>query len=93
MKIRPTPKFVRDFKKLKKKHYNVKKLQEVIEHIVNKDIDVLVRVYRDHALKGNWKGFRKCHIESDWLLIYCIRKDKNLVELVLTRTGSHDELF
>lgn len=93
MKIRLTPKCERDLKKLKKKHYNFKKIQTVVECIVNKDLDTLLRVYKDHALKGNWQGFRECHIESDWLLIYRINKDENICELVLTRTGSHDELF
>lgn len=93
MKIRLTPKCERDLKKLKKKHYNLEKFQTVVEYIVNKDLNTLLRVYRDHALKGNWQGFRECHIESDCLLIYRINKDENLCELVLTRTGSHDELF
>ena len=26
--------------------------------------------YRDHELKGKYKGFRECHVQSDWLLIY-----------------------
>ena len=44
---------------------------------------------RDHALSGNWRGYRDCHIEPDWLLIYRVVDD----ELQLTRTGSHAELF
>lgn len=31
--------------------------------------------YRDHPLKGNWHGFRECHIQPDWLLIYLIEDD------------------
>lgn len=93
MKIRLTPKCERDLKKLKKKHFNLVLFQTVVEHIVNNDSDILHRVYRDHALQGNWQGFRECHIESDWLLIYRINKENNLCELALTRTGSHDELF
>jgi mRNA interferase YafQ len=45
--------------------------------------------YRDHALTGDWKHFRDCHIEPDWLLIYKI--DGN--DLYLTRTGTHADLF
>ena len=45
--------------------------------------------YRDHALRGNWRGYRDLHIEPDWLLIYCIEGD----ELQLVRTGSHADLF
>ena len=45
--------------------------------------------YLDHSLKGNYCGYRECHIEPDWLLIYKIIKD----ELFLVRLGSHSELF
>lgn len=93
MKIRLTPKCSRDLKRLKKKHYNLAKFQAIVEYIVNEDTDILIRVYNDHALKGNWQGFRECHIEANWLLIYRVNRDYNLCELVLTRTGSHDELF
>lgn len=47
--------------------------------------------YKDHNLSGNYKGYRECHIEADWLLIYKIYDDK--LVLVVTRTGSHSDLF
>ena len=50
-----------------------------------------VRRRRDHALTGNWNGYRELHIEADWLLIYRIEEDE--LELVLTRTGSHDDIL
>ena len=31
--------------------------------------------YKDHALKGKWEGFRECHIQPDWLLIYVLEDD------------------
>lgn len=46
---------------------------------------------RDHDLHGNWKGYRECHIQPDWLLIYKIEKD--VLVLTLTRTGTHSDLF
>lgn len=49
--------------------------------------EILEAKYRDHALTGNYKGSRECHIEPDWLLIY-----ETLV-LMLSRVGSHSELF
>ena len=49
----------------------------------------LSSLYRDHALKGNWNGYRDAHIEPDWLLIYRIKGD----ELHLARTGTHADLF
>ena len=46
---------------------------------------------RDHALTGEYRGMRECHIAPDWLLIY--RIDAGSLILVLSRTGSHSELF
>ena len=46
---------------------------------------------QDHALSGNWSGFRECHIQPDWLLIYRIEND--VLVLTLVRSGSHSDLF
>lgn len=45
--------------------------------------------HRDHALTGNWDGFRECHIKPDMLLIYALENN----EVKLVRLGSHAELF
>ncbi len=45
--------------------------------------------YVDHALSGNWKGFRDCHIKPDLVLIYA-KPDTQTLQLV--RMGSHSEL-
>lgn len=45
--------------------------------------------YHDHALTGNWKDFRDCHIKPDLVLIYQKPDDERLV---LARLGSHSEL-
>lgn len=47
--------------------------------------------YRDHGSTGNYNGFRECHVEPDWLLIYRISRD--MLELFLFRTGTHSDLF
>ena len=47
--------------------------------------------FKDHALTGNWEGYRECHLSPDWLLIYLIEND-DLV-LTLNRTGSHAEIY
>ncbi len=44
---------------------------------------------KDHPLSGNWKHYRDCHIETDWLLIYKIEGN----DLYLVRTGTHSDLF
>lgn len=89
MKIKYHHSFKKDYKLMKKRGFNLDKLKYVINQLVNGNS--LEDKYRDHALTGDYKGFRECHIEPDWLLIYQI-KDEELV-LVLSRTGSHSDLF
>ena len=43
----------------------------------------------DHALSGNWLGFRDCHIKPDLILIYRVSDNT----LQLARIGSHSEVF
>ena len=47
--------------------------------------------YSDHALTGNWTGFRDCHISGDWLLLY--RVDRTNSTLQFARIGTHGDLF
>ena len=91
MKIEQTPAFKRDLKRYKKKHYNISKLRTVVEYIAKRNTNLLQTKYKDHSLTGDWQGYRELHIESDWLLIY--RIDNNVIKLVLTRMGKHDDLF
>lgn len=42
-----------------------------------------------HNLTGNYKGFKECHIQPDWLLIY--RQTDECLELV--RTDTYSGLF
>ena len=49
------------------------------------------RLYRDHLLLGDYAGFHECHITPDWLLIYQIYEEE--LYLLLSRTGSHSDLF
>lgn len=86
-----TPQFKRDYKRLMKKHCDESAFVEALEALMRQDTDVLKTRYKDDALRGEWKGFREIHIEGDWLLIYRINNET--LELVLTRTGSHDDLF
>jgi len=46
--------------------------------------------HRDHALSGEWRDYRECHLKPDLLLIYC-KPDSQVLQLV--RLGSHSELF
>jgi len=51
----------------------------------------LSQKYNDYALAGSFAGFRECHIQPDWLLIYIV--ENNILNLTLTRTGTHANLF
>ena len=51
--------------------------------------NTLEYIFQDHALTGEYKGTRECHIKPDWLLIYELTDE----ELVLIRTGTHSDLF
>ena len=45
--------------------------------------------HRDHALSGDWKDLRDCHVKPDLVLIYRT-PDPDTLQLV--RLGSHSEL-
>lgn len=84
-----TTKFRKDYKRIKKRGYDLSLLENVLDTLLREE--TLDQKYKDHALTGNYIGFRECHIQSDWLLIYAI----NASELILTasRTGTHSDLF
>ena len=81
--------FRKDFKRIVKRGYNPKLLEETVDMLANGA--VLPERYKDHALNGEYADCRECHIAPDWLLIY--KKDNDELILYLTRTGSHSDLF
>lgn len=84
-----TAQFKRDYKLTKKRGLRLEALAEAVTMLANGE--ALPEKNRDHALSGDYEGFRECHIASDWLLIYRIEDD--VLVLVLSRTGSHSDLF
>ncbi|SHF18423.1 type II toxin-antitoxin system YafQ family toxin [Schwartzia succinivorans] len=84
-----TTQFRKDLKRIRKRGYDLSKLDEVLQVIMKEE--ALDEKYRDHALTGNYSGFRECHIEPDWLLIYAI--DNGQLILTASRTGTHSDLF
>lgn len=87
--IKPTSKFAKDLKAVKKRGYDISLIEGVIRLLA--DGEKLPDKNRDHALSGDFIGCRECHITPDWLLIYKISDDT--VYLYLTRTGTHSDLF
>ncbi len=84
---RPSTKFKKDFKRVVKRGYALKKLEATIDLLARGDS--LPPRYRNHKLVGNYEGQWECHIEPDWLLIY----DYEDGYLNLGRTGTHSDLF
>ena len=82
-----TTSFKKDYKKLS--NDDKKLLKEVITLLANGE--TLAEEYNDHKLIGNYLGCRECHIKPDLLLIY--RINDKVLELALTRVGSHSKLF
>ncbi len=87
--IRYQTAFRKDYKRIKKRGYDTKRLGDVIGMLASGK--KLPAEYRDHSLSGNYKGCRECHIAPDWLLVYEIRENELL--LYLTRTGTHSDIF
>lgn len=89
LELATTGQFRKDYKRIKKRGYDTKLLEEVIDLLL-KELP-LPRQYRDHELKGKYSGFRECHILPDWLLVYA--KDREKLVLTASRTGTHADLF
>lgn len=87
--IRYSSRFKKDYKTIIKRGYNPQLLQDVLDILCAEQ--PLPPKYSDHELAGNYKGYRECHITSDWLLIY--KAEHDILTLTLTRTGTHSDLF
>lgn len=79
--------FKKELKQALLRGKDIKKLEDII-HILQKS-EKIPHKFKDHALVGNYKGFRELHIEPDWLLIYRIEGD----DLILEATGTYSDLF
>ena len=87
--LETTAQFRRDYKRIKKRGYNLKLLEGVIDALLAGE--KLDPKHRDHALTGSMRDYRECHILPDWLLIYRIEGER--LVLVANRTGTHADLF
>lgn len=87
--IEYTSRFKKEYKLAKKRGRDISLLQTVIDILAKGE--TLPEKYKDHPLVSNWIGYRECHIQGDWLLIYKY-KDNELI-LSLTATGTNSNLF
>ncbi len=87
LNLSQTTRFKRELKQMQRCNVDFSALKFVIETLLQEK--PLPQKYRDHELTGNWRKFRECHIQPDWLLIYKI----DAGTLMLYRTGTHSDLF
>ena len=87
--LRFTAIFKKQRQLLIKRGYDIKQLDDII--VMLADGKNLPEKYKDHALSGNRKGQRDCHIRPDWLLIY--EQNDDALTLLLCETGTHSDLF
>ena len=88
-KLLQTNEYKKRLKKLIKNGYDINKMKAVVDLLV--EGKPLPPKYKDHPLKGNFVGYRECHVEPDWLLVYKIQND--VLILTLVTTGTHSNLF
>lgn len=89
-RIEPIGQFKRDYKREVKGQHRATldaELKPVLQSLT--DDQPLEARCRDHALTGEWKDHRDCHIKPDLVLIYQ-KPDAEILRLV--RIGSHSEL-
>ena len=88
-KVKITSAFKKNYKLMQKRGLDITELDCVVDKLMHGK--TLEEKYRDHALTGNYKGFRECHVKPDWLLIYLI--ENNILTLTLVDTGTHSDIF
>jgi len=82
-----TKQFEKDLKRCLKRNKRMEKFKLVAEALIEgQELDP---IHRDHKLIGNFVERRKCHLKSDWLLIYKLNEGR----IVLERMCSHSDLF
>ena len=88
--VKYTNRFRRDFRREKSGPVG-KRLEGLLMEVVNllATDQPLPRRYFDHALSGDWRDFRDCHVRPDLILIY---RKPDEISLELVRLGSHSEL-
>ena len=87
--LKTTAQFRRDYKLAKKRGLDLGLLETVIDTLLaERPLD---KRYKDRPLNGLYAGFRECHIQPDWLLIYAV--DRGQLVLTASRTGTHSDLF
>lgn len=85
--------FLKDWDRLARSgRYDMRRLREIMMLLVLND-GPLPPERLDHPLKGDWLGYRECHIGGDFLLIYQLLDRGTSDAIGFVRAGTHSELF
>ena len=88
-----TKAFLKDWERLARAgRHDLGRLKEVMLLLIAND-GPLGPEWLDHPLKGEWSGYRECHVGGDFLLIYRLEDDARRGSIVFVRAGSHAGLF
>ncbi|MCD6535284.1 MAG: type II toxin-antitoxin system YafQ family toxin [Deltaproteobacteria bacterium] len=82
-----TNRFKKDLKRQQKRGKKPHKLEFIIDELCREG--EAPKNCRPHNLSGDWVGYKECHIEPDWLLIYTVNEET----VIFYRTGTHSDLF
>jgi mRNA interferase YafQ len=77
----------RDKKSGKFNEDDFNELKQVMTNLID-EIE-LDKKYLEHKLIGDFKGFKECHLQPNWLLIYKI--DGQYIKFA--RLGTHQQIF
>ena len=84
-----TNRFKKDIKRLQRRGVNMDAFKNAI--VILEENGALPIEYKPHKLSGNYAGYWEAHIKPDWLIIWRVFPED--IEVWLTRTGSHSDLF
>ena len=87
--IKPSHTFKKELKQAQKRGLDISKLVSVVNALA--EGKTLEAKYKDHALTGNYKGYRECHIQPDWLMVW--EQSDEEMTLLFLQTGTHSDLF
>jgi addiction module RelE/StbE family toxin len=88
MKIRASSRF--------KKMY--KKVDRNIQHAFIRRVELFKQdpyhaLLRNHALTGNWKGYRSINITGDWRAVFTYDKKGKTIMVTFEAIGTHSQLY
>lgn len=87
--LRFTNQFKKDYKLAQRRGVDLSELEGIINKL--RRGEPLDARYKDHPLSNNWRNHRDFHLHPDVVVIYCIKDNDLILEMV--RMGSHSDLF